>query len=110
MACGYSRSLSGKIIPSERPNHFMMENWNPYGIVGVISAFNFPCAVHSWNAAIALICGDQVLWKGSETSSLTTIACTKIYAEILEKHGFKNVMCTVQGEGIEIGSKLTADK
>jgi len=75
LACGLSRSITGKVIPSERPGHFMMEMWNPYGIVGVISAFNFPCAVHSWNAAISLICGDLVIWKGAPSTPLTTIAC-----------------------------------
>jgi aldehyde dehydrogenase family 7 protein A1 len=74
MACGMSRTLEGKIIPSERPGHFMMEMWNPLGLIGVITAFNFPVAVFGWNAPIALICGDLILWKGASTTSLTTIA------------------------------------
>ena len=110
LACGLSRTISGKVIPSERPGHFMMEVYNPYGIVGVISAFNFPVAVHSWNAAIAMICGNLVLWKGAPSTPLCTIACSKIYANVLARNGFKSVACVVQGEGVEIGSLLTADK
>lgn len=110
LACGYSRCISGKVIPSERPGHFMMEVWNPYGIVGVISAFNFPCAVHSWNAAIALICGDLVIWKGAPSTPLTTIACQRIYANVLERHGFKSVTTVCQGIAHEIGIRMTQDK
>lgn len=76
MACGLSRTISGQIIPSERPDHMMMEQWNPLGIVGVITAFNFPCAVFGWNFALAAICGDLCLWKGSETTPLVTLATT----------------------------------
>lgn len=85
----------------------MMEVWNPYGIVGVISAFNFPCAVHSWNAAIALICGDLVIWKGAPSTPLTTIACQRIYANVLERHGFKSVTTVCQGTQHEIGIRMT---
>ena len=95
MACGMSRTIGGKILPSERPGHFMMENWNPYGIVGVITAFNFPCAVHSWNAGIALITGNQVLWKGAPSTPLVSIAVQKIYARVLEEHGWKSVVTLV---------------
>ena len=73
-ACGLSRMLEGKVLPSERPGHMMMEMWNPLGICGVITAFNFPVAVHMWNAAIALVTGNQVLWKGSPRTPLSTIA------------------------------------
>jgi len=110
LACGYSRCISGKVIPSERSGHFMMEVWNPYGIVGVISAFNFPCAVHSWNAAIALICGDLVIWKGAPSTPLTTIACQRIYANVLERHGFKSVTTVCQGIAHEVGVRMTQDK
>lgn len=58
--------MNGSVIPSERPDHFMMERWNPLGIIGVITAFNFPAAVAGWNQALGFICGDLVLWKGSE--------------------------------------------
>ena len=91
MATGMSRTISGSVLASERPGHFMMETWNPLGIVGVITAFNFPVAVAGWNAAIAFICGDMVIWKGSETTSLCTVATGKIVAEVLAKNGFKSV-------------------
>lgn len=94
MACGLSRTIEGKVLNSERPGHFMMEQWNPLGLIGVISAFNFPCAVSGWNAAIAMICGDLVVWKGASTTSLVTIAIGKIVGEVLKKNGFNSV-CTV---------------
>lgn len=83
MACGLSRTIGGSVFNSERPEHFMMELWNPLGIVGVITAFNFPCAVFGWNAAISLICGDLLTWKGAPTTSLVTIATARIIASVL---------------------------
>lgn len=81
----------------------MMEVWNPVGIVGVITAFNFPCAVFGWNAAIALICGDLVCWKASPTTSLITVACTQVIGEVLAKNKINpNVLTVVMG-GVEIG-------
>ena len=74
-AVGLSRQLYGQTMPSERPGHRLMETWHPLGVVGVISAFNFPVAVWSWNAAIALVCGDTVVWKPSEMTPLTALAC-----------------------------------
>ncbi len=65
MAVGMSRTIEGKVLPSERPDHFMMEVWNPLGLIGVITAFNFPVAVSGWNGAIAFICGDMMIWKGA---------------------------------------------
>ena len=91
MAVGMSRTISGKVIPSERPEHMMMECWNPLGPIGVISAFNFPCAVGGWNTAIALICGDSVIMKGAESASLLNISVAKIVTEVLERNGFKSV-------------------
>lgn len=70
----------------------MLEQYNPLGIVGVITAFNFPNAVFGWNTAIALICGNLVMWKGAESASLLTIATMKLVAEVLEKNGFKSVV------------------
>jgi aldehyde dehydrogenase family 7 protein A1 len=90
MACGLSRSLYGLVIPSERPNHFMMEQWNPLGLIGVITAFNFPAAVFGWNLALALVCGDLVCWKGSPTTNLTSIAVTNIIAEVLIRNKVKS--------------------
>ena len=74
-AVGLSRQLYGKTIASERPGHRLMETWHPLGVVGVITAFNFPVAVWAWNAAIALVCGDTLVWKPSELTPLTALAC-----------------------------------
>ena len=74
-AVGLSRQMAGRTMPSERPGHRLMETWHPLGVVGVISAFNFPVAVWSWNAAVALVCGDPVVWKPSELTPLSALAC-----------------------------------
>lgn len=108
MATGMSRTIDGKVLPSERPDHWMMEVWNPLGTVGVITAFNFPVAVFGWNAALALICGDTVLWKPSPTANLSTIAVGKIMAKVLENNGFKSVMTVCCG-GADIGNAIVKD-
>ena len=77
-AVGLSRQLYGRTMPSERPGHRLAETWHPLGVVGVISAFNFPVAVWSWNTAIALVCGDPVVWKPSELTPLTAVACSAL--------------------------------
>jgi aldehyde dehydrogenase (NAD+) len=77
-AVGLSRQLDGRTMPSERPGHRLMETWHPLGVVGVISAFNFPAAVWSWNAAVALVCGDTVVWKPSPAGALTAMACSAL--------------------------------
>jgi len=77
-AVGLSRQLDGRTMPSERPGHRLMETWHPLGVVGVISAFNFPAAVWSWNTAIALVCGDTVVWKPSPMTALTAAACSAL--------------------------------
>jgi NAD-dependent aldehyde dehydrogenases len=88
----------------------MMEVWNPLGIVGVITAFNFPNAVFGWNAAIALMCGNCVVWKGSPSSSMTTIASAKIISDVLIQNKINpNVLTIVQGDA-DIGAKMAADK
>jgi aldehyde dehydrogenase (NAD+) len=74
-AVGLSRQLDGRTMPSERPGHRLMETWHPLGVVGVITAFNFPCAVWAWNAAVAFVCGDTIVWKPSPMTSLTSMAC-----------------------------------
>lgn len=79
-AVGLSRALYGRTMPSERPGHRLAETWHPLGVVGVISAFNFPVAVWSWNTAVALVCGDPVVWKPSELTPLTALACTALLA------------------------------
>ncbi|MCC7464149.1 MAG: aldehyde dehydrogenase family protein [Gammaproteobacteria bacterium] len=86
-AVGLSRQLHGLTIASERPGHRMMESWHPLGVVGVISAFNFPVAVWSWNAALALICGDAVVWKPSEKTPLCALAVRALFARACERHG-----------------------
>ncbi|MDP2623244.1 MAG: aldehyde dehydrogenase family protein, partial [Actinomycetota bacterium] len=82
-AVGLSRQLYGRTMPSERPGHRLTETWHPLGVVGVISAFNFPVAVWSWNTAIALVCGDAVVWKPSETTPLTALACDALLRRAL---------------------------
>ncbi|OYD69128.1 L-piperidine-6-carboxylate dehydrogenase [Rhodococcus sp. OK302] len=86
-AVGLSRQLYGRTMPSERPGHRLMETWHPLGVVGVISAFNFPVAVWSWNTAIALVCGDTVVWKPSETTPLTALACHALLRRALAECG-----------------------
>lgn len=108
-AVGLSRQLNGSVLPSERPNHAMLEVWNPLGIVGVITAFNFPCAVLGWNACIALVCGNCVLWKGAPTTSLVTIATTKLIVDVLEKNNLPGAICTTVCGGAEIGEAISKD-
>src|SRR5436190_23580096 len=84
-AVGLSRQLYGLTIASERPGHRMMEQWHPLGPIGVITAFNFPVAVWAWNAAIALVCGDPVVWKPSEKTPLCALACLKIVQEVIRE-------------------------
>ena len=86
-AVGLSRQIYGLTIASERPGHTMRETWHPSGVCGIISAFNFPVAVWSWNTALALICGDAVIWKPSEKTPLTAIACAKIMDRALARFG-----------------------
>jgi aldehyde dehydrogenase (NAD+) len=88
-AAGLSRQLAGLTIQSERPHHRMMETWHPLGVVGVISAFNFPVAVWSWNAALALVCGDSVVWKPSEKTPLTALATQAIFEKAAAKFSSK---------------------
>jgi aldehyde dehydrogenase (NAD+) len=85
-AVGLSRQLEGRTMPSERPGHRLMETWHPRGVVGVISAFNFPVAVWAWNTAIALVCGDTVVWKPSERTPLTALACSTLLEAVLAEH------------------------
>lgn len=109
-AVGLSRQLNGSIIPSERPNHMMLEVWNPLGIAGVITAFNFPCAVLGWNACIALVCGNCVVWKGAPTTPLITIAMTEIIAGVLQQNNLPNAIFTSFCGGAEIGEAIAHDR
>ncbi len=84
-AVGLSRQLDGRTMPSERPGHRLMETWHPLGVVGIISAFNFPVAVWAWNAALALVCGDTLVWKPSEKVPLTALACSALLDRAIEQ-------------------------
>ena len=108
-AVGLSRQLYGLTMHSERPQHRMYEQWHPLGIVGVITAFNFPVAVWSWNAAIAAVCGDPTLWKPSSYTPLCGIAVQKICNEVMSDHGIKGVFSLVVGAGRDVGELLLND-
>ena len=108
---GLSRQLYGLTMHSERPEHRMYEQWHPLGVVGVISAFNFPVAVWSWNAAIASVCGDAVLWKPSSQTPMTAIACTRIAEKVCRDTGVDPALFSlVIGPGRTIGESLINDK
>ena len=109
-AVGLSRQLYGLTMPSERRQHRLQEQWHPLGVVGVITAFNFPVAVWSWNTALALVCGDTVLWKPSSKTPLTAIACTKLAEKVLRQFGFDPAICSLAvGRGSEIGDLINTD-
>ena len=107
-AVGLSRTIGGATLPSERPDHRMFEQWHPLGPVGVITAFNFPVAVWSWNALVAAICGDPIVWKPSEKTPLPAIAVQKICNRVLEREGLAGVFNLCCG-GIETGERIAAD-
>jgi aldehyde dehydrogenase (NAD+) len=110
-AVGQSRMLYGLTIQSERPNHRLMEQWQPLGVVAVISAFNFPVAVWSWNAALAAVCGDATVWKPSEKSPLTAIAVTKIAERVCRETGADPAIFTLLlGDRKTVGQKLADDR
>ena len=110
LAVGLSRQLYGLTMPSERRMHRLQEQWHPLGVVGVITAFNFPVAVWSWNTALALVCGDTVLWKPSSRTPLTAIACTRIAERVLRRFGYDPAICSLAiGRGSEIGDLINTD-
>src|SRR5213075_607870 len=110
-AVGQSRMLYGLTIQSERPNHRLMEQWHPLGLVAIISAFNFPVAVWSWNAALAAICGDATIWKPSEKTPLTAIAVIRIAERVCQQTGADPALFSlVIGDGPSIVRKLAADR
>ena len=109
-ACGLSRQLYGLSMHSERPGHRMYEQWHPLGVVGIISAFNFPVAVWSWNALIALVCGDTVVWKPSLKTPLCAVAVQEICDRVLDRHGWKGVLNLAIGEDDVIGERLIRDQ
>jgi len=108
-AVGLSRQLYGLSMHSERPGHRMYEQWHPLGVVGVITAFNFPVAVWSWNTAIAVVCGDPVLWKPSSSVPLCAIAVQHITNRIMADHGLQGIFNLVIGSGREVGDILLND-
>ncbi len=108
-AVGLSRQLYGLTMHSERPNHRMYEQWHPLGVVGIISAFNFPVAVWSWNTMIAWVCGNTCVWKPSEKTPLTAVACQNIIQKVLKENNIsEGVSCLVPG-GSEVGEWLAED-
>jgi aldehyde dehydrogenase (NAD+) len=108
-AVGLSRQLYGMTMASERPNHRMYEHWHPLGPVGVISAFNFPVAVWSWNSTIAAVCGDTVVWKPSEATPLTAIAVTRITQEVMAGSGYEGLFNLAVGDGKTVGTAMNQD-
>jgi len=109
-AVGQSRMLYGKTMHSERPNHRMYEQWHPLGPIGVITAFNFPVAVWAWNAFIAAIAGDVVIWKPSSSTPLTAVAVQHICNEVLERNGYQGIFNLIIGKGSTIGECMLNDK
>lgn len=109
-AVGLSRQLHGLTMHSERPGHRMYEQYHPMGVVGIISAFNFPVAVWSWNTALAWVCGDTCVWKGSEKTPITSVACQKIAARVFSENGMpEGISCLVTGD-YKVGEMMTNDE
>ncbi len=108
-AVGQSRQLYGLSMHSERPGHAMREQWHPLGVVGILTAFNFPAAVWAWNSMLALIAGDACLWKPSPKTPLTAIAMTEVARRVLEPDGFGALVSLVIGSNEEVATRLVAD-
>lgn len=108
-AVGLSRQLHGLTMHSERPGHRMYEQWHPLGITGIISAFNFPVAVWSWNAMLAWVCGDVCVWKPSEKTPLSAIACLQLIQDVLKTNNVPEGVCCLVTGGREVGEWLAAD-
>ncbi len=108
-AVGLSRQLYGLTMHSERPQHRMYEQWHPLGPVGIISAFNFPVAVWSWNAALAAVCGDTMIWKPSSSTPLAAIAVQHICNQVSADFGWDGLFCLVIGPGREVGERMIQD-
>jgi aldehyde dehydrogenase (NAD+) len=108
-AVGLSRQLYGLSMHSERPGHRMYEQWHPLGVVGIISAFNFPVAVWSWNSMLALVCGDACIWKPSEKTPLCGIACQHIISEVFAKNNVPEGVCSLIIGGRDVGEWMAND-
>lgn len=109
LAVGLSRQLYGKTIVSERPEHRIVENWHPLGTVGIISAFNFPVAVPGWGWALALVCGDSILWKPSSLTPLISIACQQIFHQVTNGTEAEGAFSLVTGGGGTVGESMLQD-
>jgi len=109
-ALGLSRQLYGLTMHSERPGHRMYEQWHPLGVVGIVTAFNFPVAVWSWNSALAAVCGDPVLWKPSSLVPLTAIAIQHIANRVMADHGVSGIFNLTIGSGRDVGDLLLNDR
>lgn len=109
-AVGLSRQLYGLQMHSERPNHRMMEQWHPLGIVGIISAFNFPVAVWSWNTALAWICGNVCVWKPSEKTPFSAIACQRLFTKVIKDNDLPEGISSLVCGGRDVGQELASDQ
>ncbi len=109
-AVGQSRMLYGLSMHSERPSHRMYEQWHPLGILGLVTAFNFPVAVWAWNSALAAICGDTIIWKPSSHTPLTAVAVTHIANKVMADHGLSGVFNLAIGSGRDVGELMLTDK
>ncbi len=109
-AVGLSRQLYGLTMHSERPMHRMYEQWHPLGAVGIVSAFNFPVAVWAWNAAIAAVCGDTMIWKPSSKTPLTAVAVQNICNDVMQRNGLEGVFNLVIGRGKDVGELMLHDR
>jgi aldehyde dehydrogenase (NAD+) len=109
-AVGLSRQLYGLTLASERPGHRMMEQWHPLGPIGVISAFNFPVAVWSWNAAIAAVCGDPVIWKPAAPTPLCAVAVQQVANRVMADHGVTGIFTLAVGSGATVGDRMARDR
>ena len=109
-AVGLGRQIGGLTLPSERPGHRLMEQWHPLGVVGVVTAFNFPVAVWAWNAALALVCGDTVVWKPSSKTPLAAVAVTRIAERVLLEAGHPGAVLSLAiGSGRDVGDRIVSD-
>lgn len=109
LAVGMSRQLPGQVLPSERQDHVLLETWNPLGKIGIITAFNFPSAVHGWNSAVSMIAGNTQIWKASPSTSLITIAQTKLMAQVLADNNIHGGVATMCQGGKLIGERMVQD-
>jgi aldehyde dehydrogenase family 7 protein A1 len=110
VAVGLSRTMAGSYLPSERAGHVLMEKPNPLGVVGVVTAFNFPVAVHGWNFCLSFVCGNATVWKPAPSTPLTAIATTKLIAAVLKKHNLPTALATLIAGDVETSKALCEDE